>query len=115
MFKNFFKTLFGKKSSDEDTRKIEDSCNYWADKDAVDYSPSFTAQDVLSSTETVNASDTTLSKETEEDKKNTSGGSWGCGGGCGGGCIGGCGEVVYNLRRDSNGTKILWTTMAYYR
>ena len=32
-----------------------------------------------------------LSKETEEDKKNTSGGSWGCGGGCGGGCIGGCG------------------------
>lgn len=91
MFKNFFKTLFGKKSSDEDTRKIEDSCNYWADKDAVDYSPSFTAQDVLSSTETVNASDTTLSKETEEDKKNTSGGSWGCGGGCGGGCIGGCG------------------------
>ena len=67
MFKNFFKTLFGKKSSDEDTRKIEDSCNYWADKDAVDYSPSFTAQDVLSSTETVNASDTTLSKETEED------------------------------------------------
>ena len=41
MFKNFFKTLFAKKSSDEDTRKIEDSCNYWADKDAVDYSPSF--------------------------------------------------------------------------
>ena len=92
MFKNFFKTLFGKKSSDEDTRKIEDSCNYWADKDAVDYSPSFTEQDVLSSTETVNASDTTLSKETEEDKKNTSGGSCGCGIGCGGGCIGGgCG------------------------
>ena len=87
MFKNFFKTLFGKKSSDEDNRKIEDSCNYWADKDAVDYSPSFTAQDVLSSTETVNARNTTLSK----DKKKTSGGSWGCGGGCGGGCIGGCG------------------------
>lgn len=91
MFKKIFKTLFGKKSFDKDTRKIEDSCNYWADKDAVDYSPSFTAQDVLSSTETVNASDTTLSKETEEDKRNTSGGSWGCGGGCGGGCIGGCG------------------------
>ena len=87
MLKNFFKTLFGKKSSDEDTRKIEDSCNYWADKDAVDYSPSFTAQDVLSSTETVNARNTALSK----DKKKTSGGSWGCGGGCGGGCIGGCG------------------------
>lgn len=89
MFKKFFKKLFGKKSSDDDTRKIEDSCNYWADKkDAVDYSPSFTAQDVLSSTETVNASDTTLSKKTEEDKKNTSGG---CGRGCGGDCIGGCG------------------------
>ena len=114
MFKNFFKTLFGKKSSDEDTRKIEDSCNYWADKDAVDYSPSFTAQDVLSSTETVNASDTTLSKETEEDKKEkvlemtveevaVEA------------ALVAVVEVVYNLRRDSNGTKILWTTMAYYR
>ena len=91
MFKNFFKTLFGKKSSDEDTRKIEDSCNYWADKDAVDYSPSFTAQDILSSTETVNASNTTLSKETKEDKKNISGDSLDCGG-CGiSSCIGGCG------------------------
>ena len=32
-----------------------------------------------------------IEKLSEEDKKNTSGGSWGCGGGCGGGCIGGCG------------------------
>lgn len=92
MFKNFLKTLFGKKYSDEDTRKIEDSCNYWADvADAVDYAPSFTAQDVISSTETVNTSDTTtLSKEAEEDKKNISGGSGGYVGSCIGGCGGGC-------------------------
>mgnify|MGYP000670067565 CR=1 FL=1 len=32
-----------------------------------------------------------IRKLSEEDKKNTSGGSLGCGGGCGGGCIGGCG------------------------
>lgn len=104
--------MFGKKSSDEDTRKIEDSCNYWADKDAVDYSPSFTAQDVLSSTETVNASDTTLSKKQKKIRKillvavekvavEAA--------------LVAVVEVVYNLRRDSNGTKILWTTMAYYR
>lgn len=94
MLKNFFKTLFGKKSSDENTRKIEDSCNYWADNDEVDYSPSFTAQDVLSSAKTVSVNNTT-SKETEKDKKSTfhsSCGGGGCGiGSCGGGCIGGCG------------------------
>lgn len=87
MFINLFKTLFGKKSSDEDTREIEDCCNYWADKKGVDYSTAFTAQDVLSSTETANTSN----KKTEENKKKSSGGSYGCGGGCGGGCIGGCG------------------------
>ena len=78
--------LLGKKSSDEDTRKIEDCCNYWADKKGVDYSTAFTAQDVLSSTETANTSN----KKTKKNKKNTSGGS--CSGGCGGGCFGGgCG------------------------
>ncbi len=91
MLKNFFKTLFGKKSSGNDTRKIEDYCNYWADKDEVDYSPSFTAQDVLSSTATINANASTSANEAENYKKNTSSGISGCGGGCGGGCIGGCG------------------------
>ena len=92
MLKKWFKTLFGKKASNEDTRKVEDYCNYWADEDGVDYSPSFTAQDALSSavTETVNSSDT-KSKEEEENKKTTFGGGCGCSGGCGGGCIGGCG------------------------
>ena len=47
MFKNFFKTLFGKKSSDEDTRKIEDSGNYWADKDAVDYLTNIISEEIL--------------------------------------------------------------------
>lgn len=107
--------MFGKKSSDEDTRKIEDSCNYWADKDAVDYSPSFTAQDVLSSTETVNASDTTLSKETEEDKKILLVAVGAVEEVAVEAALVAVVEVVYNLRRDSNGTKILWTTMAYYR
>lgn len=93
MLKNLFKVLFSKKSSDENTRKVKDSCNYWADgENEIDYSPSFTAQDVLASTtpETVNTSDSP-SKETEEDKKTTSSSGWGYGGGCGGGCIGGCG------------------------
>lgn len=92
MLKKFLKALFGKKSSDEDTRKVEDTSNYWANENAVDYSPAFTAQDVLSSTaqETVNTSNTTF-KETEEDKKTTFHGGCGCGGGCiGGGCGGGC-------------------------
>ena len=84
MLKNLFKVLFNKKTSDENTRKVKDSCNYWADdENEVDYSPSFTAQDVLASTtpETVNTSDFP-SKETEEDKQTTSSGGWGCGGGC---------------------------------
>lgn len=93
MFKIFFKTLFDKRTSSNDTRKLEESCNYWADKDEVDYSPSFTAQDVLSSTTTANANDSISAKESENDKKNTSSGSSSCigGCGCGGGCIGGCG------------------------
>ena len=35
MFKKLFKTLFGKKSSDEDTRKIEDSCVSGQQKDVL--------------------------------------------------------------------------------
>lgn len=92
MLKKIFKMLIGKKSLNEDTRKMKDSSNYWADKDEVDYSPAFTAQDVLSSTETIKSSDTAVSKKRKKkkDKKDTFGSGYG-GCGCGGGCIGGCG------------------------
>ncbi len=89
MFKDFFKTLFGKRISSNDTRKIGDSCNYWAEKDKVKYSPSFTVQDVLSSTAKDN--DSTSKIQSKNDGKNSFSGSSGCIGGCGGGCIGGCG------------------------
>lgn len=89
MLKKLFKTLFCNRESGNLTESVKKSCNYWVDdENEVDYSPNFTAQDIISSPDTP-------SKPDEEKKSSTddfTGGFGGsCGGGCGGGCLGGCG------------------------
>lgn len=82
MLKKFFKKKSLKKGgvSKADTRKVSETCNFWADEDKVNYSSMNTAQDVLEEDD-----------EKKETKINVSGGIGGCGGGClGGGCGGGC-------------------------
>lgn len=86
MFRKILKMLFGKESFYEETRGVEDTCNYWADENEVDYSPSYTAQDILSSSQ---QQPDEANNNTSEEKQHTSISS--CGGGCGGGCLGGCG------------------------